>query len=97
MLDLNNPDDPNEGQHEDQNEEDAQGPKRTNREIQPPQLRARLKSDDDPNAPPKETTAERNQITPQTNKATNMLEQMVIDGFNKNNGALTERLPSRQA
>ena len=47
---MNNPDDPNEGQHEDQNEEDAQCPKRTNREIQPPQLRARFKSEEEPNA-----------------------------------------------
>lgn len=93
---MNKSEDPNEGQHEDQNEEDSQGPKRTNREVQPPQLKARLKSDDDPNSAVKDP-AMRNQVTPHTNKASNMLEQIVIDGFNKNNGALTERLPSRQA
>lgn len=34
-----------EGQHEDQNEEEAQAPKRANKQQQPPQLRARVHLD----------------------------------------------------
>lgn len=34
-----------EGQHDDQDEEEAFNPKKTNKDIQPPQLKARLKSE----------------------------------------------------
>lgn len=39
-----------EGQHNDQNEEDASAPKRTNKQMQPPQLKARFRLDEEDQA-----------------------------------------------